>query len=534
MQLLHSSGLSATQFASLSLLLKPSVNSNGDHGVEEKDDIDMVAPLVIASPVAVASPTQTLDSLKDLHIYLTDVLNASTIQSSDNSVSRSLLREDEKMIVESAIQTFRPIRLAGLGLYYRLLRITTDNALVMKLASLILSSDKSSPIPTKIDPSVGLFGVVICVGMSGAPYAHCAYSPQYTTAQRINDVLSFLSNPCVTEPGSAKALLHTYLISDDEMRKNNEMMNAPDLLIVPEPNDSDTTGVRNLLSPRGMISPIADIGRKTRRVSMQAIRGNAGGNSGSGDAPAAEIGFTLSIEPRSVEAARILSEKLRVLSIAENDSKLRRYETSGSERKSNLDLIGGAKSRFRRTRKGEIRDADFDNFDYKGPTKETTNSKGAAATVKAVPALSPAPEGPNKLTIKSSRKDTTTRRAVLSHNRRSSSESGLVDDDSSYQQSSRAANNESSHFDPFNDSQPSGKGQRNSGASRSNLDYDHSNPARPPDTSSIASQARVTVNIALNEDLTCAYKLSQLSSCNVEGFVQVSINAFPIDAYILS
>jgi hypothetical protein len=32
---------------------------------------------------------------------------------------------------------------------------------------------------------------------------------------------------------------------------------------------------------------------------------------------------------------------------------------------------------------------------------------------------------------------------------------------------------------------------------------------------------KVTINIALNEDLTCFYKLSKMSSCNVEGVVQV-------------
>jgi hypothetical protein len=36
-----------------------------------------------------------------------------------------------------------------------------------------------------------------------------------------------------------------------------------------------------------------------------------------------------------------------------------------------------------------------------------------------------------------------------------------------------------------------------------------------------SSSGRVQVNIALNEDLSCSYKLSQLSSCSVEGVVQV-------------
>jgi hypothetical protein len=42
-------------------------------------------------------------------------------------------------------------------------------------------------------------------------------------------------------------------------------------------------------------------------------------------------------------------------------------------------------------------------------------------------------------------------------------------------------------------------------------------------TSSGESGARVLVNVALNEDLTCFYKLSKMSSCSVEGVVQVQV-----------
>jgi hypothetical protein len=42
---------------------------------------------------------------------------------------------------------------------------------------------------------------------------------------------------------------------------------------------------------------------------------------------------------------------------------------------------------------------------------------------------------------------------------------------------------------------------------------------------SMSSTGRMQVNIALNEDLSCSYKLSQLSSCSVEGVVQVSQDA---------
>ena len=40
---------------------------------------------------------------------------------------------------------------------------------------------------------------------------------------------------------------------------------------------------------------------------------------------------------------------------------------------------------------------------------------------------------------------------------------------------------------------------------------------------STAGTPRVQVNVALNEDLTCFYKLSKMSSCSVEGVIQVCV-----------
>ena len=39
------------------------------------------------------------------------------------------------------------------------------------------------------------------------------------------------------------------------------------------------------------------------------------------------------------------------------------------------------------------------------------------------------------------------------------------------------------------------------------------------------SKQRILVNIALNEDLTCSYKQSKISSCSIEGVVQVQVKS---------
>lgn len=57
--------------------------------------------------------------------------------------------------------------------------------------------------------------------------------------------------------------------------------------------------------------------------------------------------------------------------------------------------------------------------------------------------------------------------------------------------------------------------------------FGDSNSAGKPSSRSLFSSsgedgpARMQVNVALNEDLTCHYKLSQMSSCSVDGVIQV-------------
>lgn len=42
--------------------------------------------------------------------------------------------------------------------------------------------------------------------------------------------------------------------------------------------------------------------------------------------------------------------------------------------------------------------------------------------------------------------------------------------------------------------------------------------------SASAGGARIQVNVALNEDLTCSYKFSKMTACSVEGVIQVSLS----------
>jgi hypothetical protein len=469
MQLLHGSPVAFPQFASLSI-----VTSEG-----------MVEPVITVAPTATCSSNAAVEVIRELHCYVKSILKSNE----STGFAAELLREDEQTLL--AIQVHRPLAASGLAMHYRFI---SENAATEKLQSFVLPSNK-------VDPSSNILGVIICVAVTGPNTVFCASSVPYSLARRIDDCIEYLQR--LTDVASARELLTVYLLTDDESRITNSMMEAPDFLLLPGESDDRAKGI---LSPMGMISPIAEFGRKTaRRASTGIVRGvmNAGGaiNSTMDAPPPVELGFPLVLHPSSADAARALTDRLTVLSVADSSTFLRKYEHSGQERKANLDLTGGTKSRFRR-RRTDARDADFDHFDYKGLTKETVKRES-----KAVPVIQPAPEpAQGKLLFKSSSKDTKRGPGT----RRLSTQMGQ--DDSNISQ--KAQNRLSDSIDP----------KYLKGRSRTQFD-DETNDSRSQsgnhDGSSVVSHVRLQVNIALNEDLSCSYKLSQLSSCSVDGIVQV-------------
>jgi hypothetical protein len=253
-----------------------------------------------------------------------------------------------------------------------------------------------------------------------------------------------------------------------------------------------------------------------------------------------EEGVVVVLEPNSADAARAVTEQLSVLSVAESDTFLRKYAVRGAERKANLDLNVGGKSRFRR-RKADARDADLDGFDYKGPAKEVVKKKF----------IQPISDGQD---LYQQRKDSRTvalsaPRGEGGGNRRSNvagSEASRRPSNEGMMQrrmsSDGTGGQEGSHhsgkddFDSFGQRRSQRKDQRfsddashvaesvsgHSSTQRKKSSNFFDDASLTSESRSLTSTNRVQVNIALNEDLSCSYKLSQLSSCNVEGVVQVS------------
>jgi hypothetical protein len=537
MQLLHASPTVGPEFVSLSILSKPPVPSAEETTKTSTSTsnsmataVGMSEPMILASPNTTVSSNESIDALKQLHSHLSILLKASSFekpgkQDKLSKLTHEFFKEDEKQL--DAMQIFRPLAAHGLGLHYRLIRPDRDDpaisSLVFKLAAQILGSNKSSTASAGVATPSEISGIVFCVGMSGLPFAHSSSPLQYSLAQRMNYCTKLLSKAGVKDITGVKVLMSTFLMSDDDSRVTNEMADAANFLLISEPDEAGAKGVTSM---------------GIKKSKPKSIKGNG-----------AEAGVPLSLAVGSAEAARVMTQRLTVMSAVETDAFLRRYNASGQERKANLDLTGGKKSKFRR-RKSDARDADFDNFDYKGPAKVTVVPQLQAA--QAMPAIAKAGQ---KLQLRQPKKDTraktpgsaaptlgaprndtggggaSARRASMSSN-----QSGQTNQTA---QTNQPAFGEAP--DQFSDQFSAGQGSRSpqlasafgqkgpsrraSTSSRIVEDEDQSVAHTfVGDSSTVASQARVQVNIALNEDLACSYKQSVLSTCSVEGVVQVRLS----------
>jgi len=539
-QLLPGSPVTLPQFASLSFLVKrqPQQQHGGDGaaGATSSSSPGMGEPMLVASPLATVSGDDAVGAVRELHEYLTAIKAAAAIASSGKvppheRLALELFREDDKLLEHYSLQVFRPRRADGLALHYRLLR--GDDKLVANLSAHVMSATKPGGKPsTTTTVPAGLIGIVFCVATSGTASASIG-SPsglEYSLPQRMSDCTSLLTK--ISDTQSAKVVLSTFLMTEDELRKTNEMAQAPNVVVFPDASGDDDKAKR-LLAPMGMSNITGGVVKASKRLGKPIMGAGAGGTSAGGggddddddENPLRQVGVTMSLRPNSAVAALEMTENLTVLSVAEADTCLRTYAKMGQERKANVDLTGGGKSRFqRRSRKGEnARDADLDNFDYKGPAKvvkkktlQQMNSPRGGGSVNAQSQL----QFPTK-------KDTRTKTSS------SSSVGGSRADSVGRRSSTASGGGGDSGFDPFQQAQqqhkhrPQHRPSASQGRRRSTAGYDHHDDVslmsdgRSMGHSSQGSVARMQVNIALNEDLSCSYKLSQLSSCSVEGVVQV-------------
>lgn len=464
MDLLRASIPSVPEFASLSLVLKP----------EEYTDpaLSMVEPLVIASPLSSVPGGLSLEALKELHTFVTSTLarTEEAAHSSDSRVIAEAFKDDQKNIDD--LQTFRPLCTYGLALTYRFIR--GDAALMTKLAGTLISSQKPNAKAAAIKVDEDLFGVLICVGISGLAVSAVSSMTHYQIGERLNsckDVLNAMDK--IVDISAVKTLMATLLLHENDYRITNARANAVNITSIPEIDES-TEKARGLLGRRKDAAPK---GANPDAMEKEEV--------------------VLSLALSSAEVARTVFENMKVLSVAETDTILRRFSSTGLDRKANLDLTGGGgKSRFNRKRSSG-RDPDLDHFDYKGPLKEAFPTPPSAMSSSIYNSQQSQQQGP---AIPLPKKDTGGKKSSSLSGPKDSGRKGkgaqFTDEDSTQQS-----------FDPF--------GQRRPKESRRGREQFED------DEGTVSSQMRLQVNIALNEDLSCSYRSSQLSSCTVEGVVQV-------------
>uniref|UniRef100_A0A7S3L338 MHD domain-containing protein n=1 Tax=Amphora coffeiformis TaxID=265554 RepID=A0A7S3L338_9STRA len=469
MDLLRASVPTIPEFASLSLVIKPETYSDLS--------LAMAEPLIIASPSSSIPGGLSLNALKELHGFVTSTLGRTEEGGmlSDSRVISEMFKDDQKTVDD--LQTFRPLCTYGLGLTFRFIR--GDPGLVTKLAGILLSSQKSNAKAASLKSEEDLFGIMLCVGISGLSASATSSITQYQIGERLSsckDVLNALDKS--VDISAVKTLMSTLLLSEDDYRITNTRADAANITSIPE-IDETTEKARGLLGRRKDQTPKA--------ANPDAMEKE-------------EVILPLAIS--SADIARTMSENMKVLSVAESDTLIRKYAATGLDRKANLDLTGGGgKSRFNRKRSSG-RDPDLDHFDYKGPLKEEFPTPqmagGSVYTQPPPPQQQQQQQQPQGPVIPLPKKDTGGKKAasVSGPKGRRGKGAEFTDEDSS-------------QVDPF-------AGKKKGGRSRAQFDDEEG---------TVSSQSRLQVNIALNEDLSCSYRSSQLSSCTVEGVVQVQVKS---------
>lgn len=510
MHLLRSNPIPSPEFASLSILLNPNEKDKGPFRFDDN--------LLLASPLSTVSYDSSIDSIKELHKYLTSCCRSSSSrQKAEEDVEHehehvdfinSLLQEDVRF--QNQMQIFRPQSCHGIGLHYHLIR---ETSVIMQIASLIISSAKpiggksTKPLNSKyIETEVD--AIVLCVGFSGNPMSHSSSSLQYGLFQRFNDCLGVLSRIGKNYGEASNAvnmLLSTLLITEDEHRKSNEMANAAVLTSVPEGATQEIAGAWAALS---LFKSVGSSQKSSAESNSHGL---------------AQVSFGSS----SADIARAMVERLRVLSVSENDTFLKRYQSSGQARKANLDLTGN-KSRFRR-KQDDV--PDLDSFDYQGIVKTNNTSSqiihNDLLLSKKSPniALHKNNARPQQL-LRQPKKDTSSKafqRASmikLSAPRGQGSRRNL----SPGVQTDHSKRNYTSTLRRIGDSNMS---TTSSTVNSSTMNSTADDLTSLGSFSTSAGRPRLQINIALNEDLTCSYKASKMTSCNVEGVVQIQLKVAP-------
>jgi hypothetical protein len=511
MQLLYSRATPGPEFLSLSLLLKG--DTNGD-----KVSSHIIEPLLLPSPLSTISSATCIDTLQELHHYLNSIMKASKSKKEWDfcKMAATLMQEDEEK-GGGDIQVFHPLNGHGIGLHYRLIK---DRAILSKFIPLVFDASKATAgVNTNVENNVT--ALVLCVGMAGLP-SSIVTSPLYCSlSQRIDDCVKILSRAGTKNSNAAKDLLITLLLTEDEDRMTNTMAFG---------TRSTIFETEEGIKPRGK--------KITGKLKPK--------KNASSDTHDDDIGIYIN----SADQARIMVERLAVLSVAESGARFRMFETrakgeksskkrrnrvadldgfdfngdkirESTKRESNRDKVGGgSESGGLKSGSSTISAAVLKNALAQRDTKACKNQRNQSISVLVAPA-----KDSKHIRSSGSSGDSAgggKRRGRANSSGNDSNAFNSYDSTSSYQSSENSSERQSSrdgrsqNFDPFTDNV---NGEFTEMATDSHFQGHNSFNTGRADQNN--NGPRFQVNVALNEDLTCFYKLSKMSSCSVEGVIQV-------------
>jgi hypothetical protein len=551
MHLLYSQAVPVPEFASLSIIHKRDIS-----GVSLSCHIG--EPLLLPSPLSSLSVSSCIESLTELHLYLNSILKMSSVNKNNiNTSIRMFIRDDEGLIFPNnsskdnntpsspSIQLFRPQAGHGIALHYLLIR---DRKKISNLFHIMRISSKASSMSKN---SAGLekdiSAILLCVGMSGIPLVFGNSPLVLSIRHRMGDCVEILcknvsgadSDSAIVDVSAAKLLLTTLLLTENEDRVTNTMESTTSRLVLNQ-EDEGGGGAGLLGSAKKKSNEVVNFGMQEEENPLLV---------------------------NSADQARVIVERLAVLSICESETLFRKFEGRNREAER-----GSGKKRLRKAAK----DADLDGFDFRGvPRISRNNISGtvslSGSTETTVPSSdasfsvrSTTSSGSN-LALKGPRKDTSSRVAnrglpLLRPNkddarsrRTTMGQLGSSSRDPSTGVRTAggiAVNGGAGAFGSSLHSRQSVRsfqsdvasltsGRSHSQGSKHNFDpfQDIATRTSETDHGSIVTgdvngndfassgPAKVLVNIALNEDLTCFYKLSKMSSCSVEGVLQVQVKA---------
>lgn len=462
MLLLPGSSPSSVDVVAVSLLIKP---------IATAGLITTAEPLLLPSPLCTLSRSDWTAALHELHTHVTFQQQAVARSSSKHSKSNEQQVSFTQQLIasssssSSAVQTYRPSACSGAALYYKVISCSNE-AICKPLAQACVGSSS-----IKLDFTL-LLGVVLTVGVTGI-------ETPYRLVQRMEDAITVVGRmkQDEKEEHAVTEFLQGFLLHD-AAPTNNETYAYRNTLLLPV---EDTETNKKTLTPLTLVPHIPD--------------------------PAA------------------VTDVLAILSVDERETYLQPYTQTGAERYGQMldDLLSGKSttskgknSRFLRRKKAPV-EADLDaNFDF----KDGSSSIGGGTLFQPPSNKDTAPNTTPSLS-------NMLRKPLGLGDRRKSSET--LDSASSSAPSLKLSKKDTKlkHLP----APRSGTRRPRSGAASVASTSGATSVAAasvatdPPEDGTTEDQRRLQVNIALNEDLTCLYKDSQLHTCTVDGVVQIQVKA---------